>query len=365
MLATVRPIASATFRALTALAGLLIVAGCTGNAPVASPSPTVPTSTAPSVTASPTPPTITLAFGGDVHFMKRTDALLKNPATALGPAASILNAADLAMVNLETPVTQRGTAADKEYTFRARPAAFDAIKAAGIDVVTVANNHGMDYGQVGLADTLKYAADAGMPLVGAGSDASSAYAPYVTTIQGVRIAIVGLTEVDTYTSTWSATKTRPGLAYARTSDQLATAVAAIRAARAQADVVVVFVHWGEERSTCPTDLQRRTAKEFADAGATLIIGAHPHILEGAGWLGGTYVAYSIGNFLWYSDTSNPDTGVLRVTLTGASVTGAELVPAIVSRSTGQSIPSTGAEATRILDKFDDLRACTGLAATRS
>jgi poly-gamma-glutamate synthesis protein (capsule biosynthesis protein) len=349
-------------RLVPLVAVLLAVAGCSGVTPsgqaVRPANATVPPTQPPSAV-------ITLAFGGDVHFTGRTLALLDDLSSAFGPVAQTLRAADLAMVNLETAVTLRGTPAEKEYTFRAPPAAFAALRAAGVDVATLANNHGMDYGPVGFADTLAAASAAGFPLVGAGANAAAAYAPWVITVKGVRIAVLAFTQIATFTSTWPATDTRPGLAYALSPSELAAAVDAVRAARAQADVVIVYMHWGEERESCPTALQRSTAQAFASAGATLVVGAHPHIPQGMGWLGGTFVAYSLGNFLWYSDTSNPDTGVLRVSLAGSSVLSTEYLPATISPRTGQPLPVSGAEHDRILAKIDGLRACTGLAAARS
>ena len=128
--------------------------------------------------------------------------------------------------------------------------------------------------------------------------------------------------------------------------------------------MIVYLHWGQERSPCPSGLQRSTAALLAEAGATIIVGAHPHILQGGGWLGVTFVQYSLGNFLWYSNTSNPDSGVLRVTLRGATVRDAALIPAKIHPSLGQPIPATGSEADRIVAKWNDLRSCTGLTATR-
>lgn len=350
-------------RLWTVLAGvILLVAGCS---PSQEPPQGRPVAGRTAPAASPVPAHITLAFGGDIHFEGRVRPLLAEPATTFGPVAEILRAADLAMVNLETPVTTRGTAQAKEFTFRAPPEAFDAIKAAGIDVVSNANNHGEDYGRISLTDTLSYAAAAGMPLVGAGLDAASAYAPWTTTIKGLRFAILGFTQVNTFNDTWPATATRAGLAYAITPAQLDSAAEAVRLARTQADVVIVFMHWGQEREACPTSLQRSTASLLAQAGASIIVGAHPHILQGGGWLGDTYVQYSLGNFLWYSNTSNLDSGVLQVTLRGATVTAASLVPAKIHPTIGQPIPATGSEADRIVAKWNDLRSCTGLAATRS
>ena len=117
---------------------------------------------------------ITLAFAGDVHFTGRTAKLLRHPATAFGPIAGLLSSADLTLVNLETAVTARGKPQPKFYHFRARPAAFTALRDAGIDVANMANNHVLDYGRIGLADTLAAAHGAHFPVLGIGSDAAAA-----------------------------------------------------------------------------------------------------------------------------------------------------------------------------------------------
>jgi len=304
---------------------------------------------------------IVLAFAGDVHFAERTAGLLAEPGTAFGPIAEVLSAADLAVANLETAVTIRGTEQPKKYHFRAPPAAYEAVKAAGVDAVSVANNHTLDYGPVGLADTLSHAAAAGVPTFGAGAGAGQAYAAWLTEVRGTRIALVGISQVHELETTWNATDERPGVAHAR---DRARAVAAVRAARQRADLVAVFMHWGKEGSQCPTAEMKSFAGAVADAGADLIVGTHAHLLLGDGWLGGTYVAYGLGNFLWWwNDAYSNDTGVLRVTLRGGKIAGTELVPAYISRETGQPLPATGAEAARITAKFAALRACTGLAAT--
>jgi len=346
---------------------LLLVSGCTGTAtPQPSPIGLSPSNSAPAPTVSSGPPQITLAFGGDVHFTERTLALLNNPATAFGPVASLLQSADLSMVNLETAVTTRGTPEPKQFHFRAPASAFDAVKAAGLDLVSLANNHTLDYGQVGLADTLAAASAAGVPIVGAGANASAAYAPWITTVKGVRIAFLAFTQITELASTWVATTSRPGLAMAISSDQIAQAAAAVKAARAQADVVVVFMHWGQEYNKCPIALQRTAAQAFAAAGASIIVGTHVHVMQGDGWIGRTYVAYGLSNFVWwYNDAASNDTGVVRVTLSGSSVVKTEFLPAYIDRTTGQPIPSTGPEAERISAAHAALHDCTGLAAAPS
>ncbi len=340
----------------------LLVSACTGTPdPQPSPiglSPSTPAPPSPTPTG---PPEITLAFGGDVHFAERTLSLLDNPATAFGPVSSLFQAADLSMVNLETAVTTRGTPEPKQFHFRAPPASFAAVKAAGLDVVSLANNHTLDYGQVGLADTLAAAATSGVPIVGAGVNADAAYAPWITTVKGVRIAVLAFSQITELASTWAATDSRPGLAMAITDAQIERAATAVRAAKTQADVVVVYMHWGQEYNQCPIALQRTAAAALAGAGASMIIGTHAHVMQGDGWLGQTYVAYGLSNFVWwYNDAQSNDTGVIRVTLAGSSVAKTEFLPAYIDRATGQPIPSTGEEAARISAAHASLRPCTGL-----
>ncbi|MET8833498.1 CapA family protein [Micromonospora sp. NPDC004540] len=344
-------------RSFVALAATLTVAACdAARIPPAG----APTRSAPA--ASPSQPAeITLAFAGGVHFADRTRDLLDDPATAFGPISSTLSAADLAMVNLETAVTTRGAPEPKEFHFRAPASAYDAVKAAGIDVVSIANNHALDYGRAGLADTVDAARAAGVPAVGAGADAAAAYRPWITKIRGTRIAVLGFSQVAELWSQWRATETRAGIAMTR---DLPRAVAAVQAARQQADVVVVYVHWGTEGEACPPDEARAFAGEMARAGATMVVGTHAHLLLGDGWLGRTFVQYGLGNFVWWRDDAySNDTGVLRVTLDGSTISKTEFVPATISRRTGRPEPAGGDDAARIRREYADLRACTGLAAS--
>jgi hypothetical protein len=120
---------------------------------------------------------ITLAFAGDVHFAGRVARLLEDPATTFGPITSVLGSADFTAINLETPVTRPGQPQPKTYHFATTPGAFTALRDAGVDLVTIANNHILDYGHSGLADTLAAARAAHFPVVGAGVNAAAAWAP--------------------------------------------------------------------------------------------------------------------------------------------------------------------------------------------
>jgi poly-gamma-glutamate capsule biosynthesis protein CapA/YwtB (metallophosphatase superfamily) len=340
----------------------LALGACSRPAPSAwhSPSPSAAAPVpSPSVAPSPTPSPaaeITLAFAGDVHFTGRTLGLLGEPATAVGPFASALRAADFSMVNLETAVTSRGTPEPKTYHFRAPASAYAAVQAAGVDAVSLANNHAMDYGRVGLSDTLSAARAAGVPAVGAGANATAAYAPYVADVRGVRLGVVAFSQVHTLSSSWRATDQRSGIAVAFDT---ARVVRAVTLARQRADVVLVFMHWGIEGSPCPSAEMKSFARRLARAGADIIVGTHAHVLLAGGWLDGAYVHYGLGNFVWYSVSRATETGVLRLTIRRGEVAKSEFLPGVVS-GTGQPRPVTGAVRERVEDKIADATRCSGL-----
>jgi poly-gamma-glutamate synthesis protein (capsule biosynthesis protein) len=303
------------------------------------------------------PVDLRLVFAGDVHFTGRTLGLLRDTGKTFGSIASTLRDGDLTLVNLESAVTDRGTPQPKRFHFRAPTTAYAALRAAGIDAASVANNHALDYGQVGLLDTLDSAKAAEFPVFGAGRNADEAYAPWVITVRGVKIAVLGMSQVHELAEQWKPTATRPGIAMAF---DVTRAVAAVRAARELADLVIVFMHWGIEGSSCPSGEMKTFASRMSGAGADIVLGTHAHTLLTDGWLGGTYVHYGLGNFLWYGNSHSTDSGVLRLTVRGRQVVKNEFLPATVS-STGQPVLVSGAAEKRIRDKLASVRACTGLA----
>ena len=328
--------------------------GVTGSADTAAPPGTDPAAGA---VGSGNP--VTFAFGGDVHFEQELRSLLdRDPANVLAPQRAILSGADIAMVNLETAITTRGTAVVKDFTFRAPPAAFTALAGAGVDVATVANNHGLDYGPVGLTDTLAAARAAGFPIVGMGNDATEAYAPWRIDVKGQRIAVFGATQVidSELITAWTATDTKAGLASAKDVPRL---VAAVRAARADSDTIVVYVHWGTERVSCPNPQQKELAKALQAAGADIIVGGHAHVLLGGGRIDNAFVDYGLGNYFFYATAGNrADSGVVTVTATGRRIDGYQFTPAHISG--GQAHTVTGPAATTAVAAWSALRPCTGL-----
>ena len=325
------------------------------------PSPSAPaSSTGPPTSGA--PGTFTFAFAGDVNFADRTaDRLAADPSTAFGVAAAQLEPADLTMVNLETAITTGGEPEGKQFTFRAPPSALTALSAAGVDVATMANNHGADYGPIGLQDSLTAIADSGFPVIGIGADDTQAFAPFTRAVNGLTVAVFAATQVHDHTLAYfSAGPGLPGVANAD-SDEL---VSRVQAAAGQYDVVVVYLHWGTEYESCPNGDQEALADTLAAAGATAVVGTHAHVLQGAGWRpDGVYVAYGLSNYLWWKSLGNEsdDNGVLTLTFASGAVTAASFAPAHLD-DTGVPVPATGAQKDRIDADWEQARECAGLSA---
>jgi poly-gamma-glutamate synthesis protein (capsule biosynthesis protein) len=285
-------------------------------------SPTTATTAATAPRPTPTPsssstlPTadslVTLAFGGDVHFEGRlADLVTPDGLSALQP---VLGGADVAVVNLETAITDRGVEQPKIYHFRTSPQALVALQRGGVDAVSMANNHAVDYGPDGLTDTLAAQANSPIPVIGIGPNAAKAFVPAVFDVRGTTVAVFASTEINDYTvHTYPATDTRPGIAGNLDNARL---LSAVKAARAAYDVVVVYLHWGTDYTSCPDGAQTSTAAALAAAGADVVVGGHAHRVQGAGWLGRTYVGYGLGNFVWLNTRGPIDavSGVLTVSV---------------------------------------------------
>ena len=300
---------------------------------------------------------ITLAFAGDIHAEGPSGAAL---AAGLPSVRDLLSQADLTVVNLEAAVTERGTPAPKQFVFRAPASTFGALREAGVDVVSMANNHGLDYGVEGVTDALAASRAAGLPVVGLGEDEDEAYAPHVAVVRGHRVAVLGATQVldSSLAQAWTAGPDSPGMASAKRVERLLDEV---RAAREVAHTVVVYLHWGQERDACPLPRQEELAEALAEAGADVVVGTHAHVLLGGGVLGGTYVDYGLGNFV-FSGSRRPEaarSGVLVLTVTGDEVTGAAWEPAEVR--SGVPVLLEGEQARRAREDKDSRRGCTGLA----
>lgn len=265
---------------------------------------------------------VTLDAVGDVNlgdgpgsFMSR--AGVRAPWLRVAP---MLRRADVAIANLECAVSRRGTPRPKRFVFRGTPRALRAARRfAGLDVVSLANNHAADYGTGALLDTLRHARDVGLVPIGAGRTERRARRPRILTRLGLRIAFLGFSDVNPLD--FPATPSRPGTARATE----AGVARAVRHARRRADVVVVYFHWGVERIHTTVPRQRRLGRAAAQAGAAVVLGAHPHVLQPIDRRRRRLVAWSLGNFVWSPPTySTSLTGVLHLGLSTRGVERARL-----------------------------------------
>jgi poly-gamma-glutamate synthesis protein (capsule biosynthesis protein) len=227
----------------------------------------------------------------------------------------------------------------------------------------MANDHGEDCGPAGLQMSLSAADTAHYPIVGIGSDAAQAFAPYRVTVDGQRIAVITATQIlpPGLQTQWTATSSQPGVASAVGQGGQGELIAAVQAARRTSDTVVVYLYWGTETQACPNPQQKPLAEALVKAGADIVVGSGTHVQSGAGYLGRAFVDYGLGNLAFY-DTKSPETssGSLVVTVTGRHVDKTTWRPALISDGLPQ--PLTGASAASAVQQWDGLRGCTGLTA---
>jgi len=342
---------------LAVLAAALVLSAACGahrSQEPAAPVTTVPTQTQPTTTAS---NTISLVAVGDL-MLARDIATLTDDNGSTYPfehVAPVLADADITVANLEGTFTERGTAADKKYTFRTPPRDATGLALAGIDVVSMANNHALDFGPEGLRDTIAALDSAGIAHSGAGENDVAARRPAILQARGLRVAFLS------YAATTDAVAAAPdaaGVAWG-TVDTISEDV---RRAREQADVVVVSLHAGNEYADEPSDTQRLLAQAAVDAGATLVLGHHPHVLQSWEFSGRAFIAYSLGNFVFDLDEDDLaqlgpapfQTVALKIDLSASGVEKVEPIPVYIDPQEDRPRPADPAEAEAILDRIRQL-----------
>jgi poly-gamma-glutamate synthesis protein (capsule biosynthesis protein) len=292
---------------------------------------------------------VTLLVAGDVtlggHYQEYADERISkghSPDEAISrgfeKVRKVTRDADLFLVNLECPFTERGERVDKNFNFRARPALMNALTAGGVDVVSLANNHVMDYGSEGLEDTLSTLDGGGIRHFGAGSSLSDARQPTIVEIRGVRIAFLGylfLGEQHFEPYEIFATDDQPGAAghFGDVAALQSMMEDDIRSAREQADHVIPFFHWGREGRADPEPYQVALAHAAIDAGASAVLGSHPHVLQGVEVYNGAPIAYSLGNFVFGGNWNPLDkrTALIKLHLNKTQVTLTTVIPAFTDR----------------------------------
>lgn len=262
---------------------------------------------------------VRLLFAGDVylsdHVLEAYDAAGGIDGVLSQGYQAEIQAADYFVTNEEFPFSTRGTPApDKQFTFRVHPEKVKLMQEMGIDLVTLANNHALDYGCDAMLDTIDTLDRAGIRHVGAGKNLAEARKPAIVELNGRTFAFIGATRVYPEAD-WAAGTDSAGMFSAY--DGGAQLAEEVKAAKQQADYVIAYVHWGIEREETPNEVQKSIAHRLVDAGADLVVGAHPHVLQGIEYYQGVPIAYSLGNFVFGS--SIPSTALLQADVDDAGI----------------------------------------------
>ncbi|MCH5249147.1 MAG: CapA family protein [Lachnospiraceae bacterium] len=264
---------------------------------------------------------VDLVFAGDIcltedgYVIDHYDALGGNIDLCLSEEIiDRLNEADISMINHEYPVSTRGEALEgKYYTFRASPERESILQQMGIDIVSLANNHIYDFGTDAFYDTLTALEQAEIPYVGAGADIEEASQPVYFVAGGMKIGFVSANRSEKFIFTPEAGESSPGVVRMYDTEMMNNI---IKEAREQCDYLIAYVHWGTEDSKYYEEYQTDIAQEFFASGADAIIGSHPHVLQGIGYVGGKPVVYSLGDFWFNGETKYTTIVNLEVTIDG-------------------------------------------------
>lgn len=272
-------------------------------------------------------------------------------------AAPLLKNADIAFGNLECPIASEGTKIVKRFVFKAKPEYSQALRDAGFDMLSLANNHTLDCGRTGLLETMQNLQRHNIRWTGAGRNRSEAEASTILHVRGLRVAFVGFCQFlpeGVFTN-----DAKPSIAFA-SSENVRRVVSATRK---QSDVVVASFHWGTEYANRPRALQTELAHAAARSGADLVLGHHPHVLQGLQTIvtrdastrkvRRTLVAYSLGNFVFdparERGAAPTETIVLRCRLGKRGIVSAQAVPMKIDNTRPR--PATAAEAKAILARL--------------
>jgi len=313
---------------------------------------------------------VTTTIVGDIMLGRRVgDSLQRrgDPSAAFRPLAKRLASADITVGNLESTLSKSGAPRQGGDSFGANPSVLAGLRLAGFDLLSVANNHLGDYGNDAIVETLDKLTDSGFRTVGAGTDLARATKPVVITAHGVR---VGFVATDSIGETPAAGRDSPGTnridAPPRTGplDRQALDRVAESVRDLDADVLIAMPHWGTQYTNKPERSQRRIARALADAGVDVVVGGHPHWVQGWETIGDATVVHSLGNFIFDMDfmrETNEGT-VVEIVSRGGRVVAIEPVPYVIdarftprpaSRNRTEDIFERIRQASK--PPFDDLR----------
>ena len=301
---------------------------------------------------------------GDVMLGRKVDRMIKSNGLdyPVLEMKGILPIADITFCNLESSLSDMGTPLPgKGIWLRGAPENVQALKTAGFDIVTLANNHAMDYDEPALLQTVDVLDQAGIAHVGAGKDIEAARAPYIGEVNGVTIAWLGYSEMAdlffslSYPRRMRAEDNAPGIS----SYNIENILADIEKVKDSADIIIVTLHWGIEYTDLPQEYQTRDAHRIIDAGADIIIGHHPHCIQGVEVYKNGLIAYSLGNFIFDQDWSEKTSQglMLNISVNRLGWQSAEFLPIYIKDC--QPYYAKGQEGEEILNKLSNISSSFG------
>lgn len=286
------------------------------------------------------PEEATLIFTGDIYLSSYVQNNYNNGGIYNVVSESLLTEmqeGDITVANQEFPFSSGGTKApDKQFNFRVDPIYTKVLTEMGIGVVGLANNHALDYGTEALTDTFAALETAGIAYVGAGDDQARAMQPSIIQAGQRNFGFLAASRVIPEIG-WNVENQQPGILCTYDSGLLCQA---IQEAKQQCDFLTVYVHWGIEKSSTPEEYQRQLAYKYIDAGADLVIGSHPHVLQGIEYYNGKPIVYSLGNYIFNQEIISTVLLKVHVTLQNEAVL--KLIPAYASGAKTQEMDSEAA-----------------------
>lgn len=280
---------------------------------------------------------ISISFAGDILF-DRNYAIYSSylnrgsdiTACVSEDLLAKMHQADIMMINNEFPYSDRGAPQpNKTYTFRAATSSVKTLDELGVDIVSLANNHTFDYGEEAFLDTLTTLNNANMPFVGAGNNIDEASKPYYFVSGNTRIAVIAATQIERYSNpnTRGATENQSGVFRCLEPERL---IETIKEAKKECDFVILYIHWGTESTDELDWCQEPQAKLYVEAGADIIIGDHPHVIQEIAYIDGTPVIYSLGNYWFNSKTMDSCIVTLTLNTDDASIKSLRFEPCLQS-----------------------------------
>jgi gamma-polyglutamate biosynthesis protein CapA len=292
---------------------------------------------------------VTFIAAGDVMLDRRVKIYMseKGSIYPFGKITGFVKRHDLSFCNLEGPVSVRGKQVPKAYSFRFDPALLDGLRNTGFNMYSLANNHMLDYGGEALLDTVAFMEQQGYFYSGAGKNSKEASSARYLEINGIKFAFIA--NVDFGMEGWQ-DSAGGGVPQAFDKKPISEITSEIEKAKKQADFVIVSFHWGEEYKNFPNKRQKSISHSCIDSGADLVIGHHPHVMQGVEKYKGKIILYSLGNFVF--DQRFPRTREAMVfccNFTQKGITGAYLLPVRIIK--GRPDFASGRDASQIKDKI--------------